>query len=432
MRSIPPFAHWAAVRLVKTSIWRFKPSVVSVTGTVGKTTTKAAITAVLSPMRRVRIAPDGVPPYAALALTVLATDEHLAEAPSQYARGETHDFRRAWFWVRVLAFATWRLVRTRRKDAPDVCVAEYGKPEHVRQLLRLVRPTVAVLTVVGDVAPPGSRGEDDPLRDFARTVEQLPAAAFAVIPSDDIASAVRQRTRAHVLTYGMGDAAHVQVQSVLQEIGADGTPAVSADVSYGGSVVPVLLNGAVGPYQANAAAAAMCVGIIFGATLPDLASSLASYEPPEGSIHVMPAVKEAMLIEDTCDAHLLTTLAGLELLDAYPGKRKIVVLGDLVDLGSKSMEVHEYLGRVIKETGDVLIAVGSRARIAAESALRAKMNKKNVFAFARVEEAATALQELLKKGDVALVTGSRVMHLDRVIEEVRLQGAKDVAIAQEG
>lgn len=419
MRSIPPFAHWAAVRLVRASIWRFKPSVVSITGTVGKTTTKAAIAAVLKPMRRVRVAPDGVPPYAALALTVLATDEHLAEAPSQYARGEAHDAQRSWFWVRVLMFALWRLMRTRRKDAPDVCVAEYGRAEDVRQLLRLVRPTVAVLTVVGDVAPAGSHGAEDPLRDFARTVEQLPAAAFAVIPSDDIASGVRQRTRAHVLTYGMGDAAHVQIQEVLQEIGADGEPAVSADISYGGSVVPVVLQGAIGPYQANAAAAAMCVGIVFGATLPDLAAALAAYRAPQGSIKVCKGAKETTVISDTYDAHLLTTIAGLELLDAYPGKRKVVVLGDLVDLGNKSAEAHEYLGRIIKEAGDIFIAVGTRARVAAESALRSKMNKKNVHAFARAEEAASALHDLIKKGDVVLVTGSRVMHLDKVVAQVR-------------
>ncbi len=432
MRSVPGFAHWAAVRLVRASLWRFKPSVVSVTGTVGKTTTKAAIAAVLSPMRRVRIAPDGVPPYAALALTVLATDEHLAEAPSQYQDdGYNHDLKRSWFWIRVLAFASLRLVRTRRKEAPDVCVAEYGRAENVRQLLRLVRPTVAVLTPIGEVAP-GGRGEEDPIRDYARTVEQLPAAAFAVIPCEDAALAVRQRTRAHVLTYGAGSAAHVQVQQVLQEIDADGHPAVSADISYGGSVVPIVLRGAVGPYHTNAAAAAMCVGIVFGATLPDLASALSAYRPPQGSVRVIPAVKEATLIADEYDAHLLTAVAGLELLDAYPGKRKIVVLGDLVDLGSKSMEVHEYLGRIVKEVADAFIVVGSRARIAAESALRARMAKKNVQAFERAEDAAPALQALLKKGDVVLVAGSRVMRLDKVVEEVRLPDAEDVRRAQEG
>lgn len=430
MRTVPAFAHWATVRLVQVSLWRFKPSVVSVTGTVGKTTTKAAIAAVLGPMRRVRVAPDGVPPYAALALTVLASDAQLAEAPTHYARGEAHDAPRAWFWARVLAFATKRLVTGSRKAAPDVCVAEYGRAENVRTLLRLVRPTVAVLTPVGDLAP-GSRGDEDPLRDFARTVEQLPAAAFAIIPSDDVAIQVRQRTRAHVLTYGAGDGAHVQVQEVLQEIDADGQPGVSADIAYGGSSVPVLLKGAVGPYQANAAAAAMCVGIVFGATLADAAHALEGYVAPKGAIHVIPAVKEATIIEDACDAHLLTTIAGLELLDAYPGKRKIVVLGDLVDLGSRTMEVHEYLGRVIKEAGDVLIAVGSRARVAAEAALGARMSKKNVMAFARSAEAGIALQGILKKGDVVLVTGSRMMHLEAVVEEVRLQGPDDAARAQE-
>lgn len=429
---IPSFARWTAVRLVKTTLWRFKPSVVSITGTVGKTTTKAAIAAVLGPMRRVRISPDDVPTEAALVLTILATEEQLAEAVAFYAPERIEDFARRWFWVRVLAGALWRLVRTKRSDAPDVFVAEYGRADEVRALLKLVRPTVAVLTPIGDVTPAGSRGEDDPLRDYSRTVEQLPAAAFAVIPADDVAAQVRQRTRAHVLTYGSSASAHVHIGDVLQEVAFDGVPALSAEICYGGTTLPLYLAGAVGPFHANAAAAAMCVGIIFGATLHDLMSALSEYEPPRGSIKITPAVKDAVLIEDTYDAHLLSTIAGLQLLEAYPGKRKIVVLGDLIDLGSRSIEAHAALGVMVKENADVLLAVGSRANIAAESAIKGKMTKKNVQTFARAEDAAPVLQDMLKKGDVVLVTGSRVMHLDCVINEVRVPDAADIAHAQSG
>lgn len=428
---MPGFIRWIAVRLAKATAWRSKPGVVSITGTAGKTTTKAAIVAVLSPMRRLRVAPDGIPTYDGLLLALLADATLLAEAPGHY-RDESPAAARAWFWARVIGSAAWRLVRGRGGSSPDVVVAEYGSAHEVRSMLQLVRPTVAVLTSISDVAPAGSRGDEDALRDYARTVEQLPAAAFAVVPADDVAAKVRQRTRAHVLTYGPGVGAHVAVGAVLQERDAEGTPAVSADLSYGGATSPVYLRGALGPYHANAAAAAACAGIIFGATLQDVARAMEGYQPPASAVRLVPGIKDTLLIDDTYDAHLLSAIAGLELLSAYPAKRRIVVLGDLVDLGSRTMEVHDRLGTVVREHADVLIAVGTRAGITAEAALKLKMGKKSVMTFSRAEEAGVALQEILKKGDVVLLTGARVMRLDAALDEVRMPGTADVARAQEG
>jgi UDP-N-acetylmuramoyl-tripeptide--D-alanyl-D-alanine ligase len=428
---MPGFIRWIAVRLAKATAWRFKPGVVSIAGTAGKTTTKAATVAVISSVRRVRVAPDAVPTYEGLLLALLADAALLAESASHY-RDAAPQGARTWFWVRVILAAAWRLVRGQGGGSPDVVVAEYGSAREVRSMLQLVRPTVAVLTSISDVAPAGSRGDEDALRDYARTVEQLPAAAFAVVPADDVVAKLRQRTRAHVLTYGTGPGAHVAIGAVLQERDAEGVPAVSADLSYGGATIPVYLRGALGPYHANAAAAAACVGIIFGATLQDVARAMDAYQPPASAVRLVPGIKDTLLIDDTYDAHLLSAIAGLELLSAYPAKRRIVVLGDLVDLGSRTMEVHERLGTIVKNHADVLVAVGTRAGITAESALKAKMAKKNVITFARADEAAPEVQGMLKKGDVVLLTGARVMRLDAVIDEVRMPETADVSRAREG
>lgn len=428
---MPGALIWIAVRLAKTTVWRFKPGVVSITGTAGKTTTKAAIAAVLAPLRRVRIAPDGVPAYDGLLLAILAEQPLLDEAPAHYREGASVPGM-AWFWIRVLALAAWRLIPGGDARPPDVCVAEYGKASEVRGMLQLVRPTVAVLTPISETTTSGARGGEDPFRDYARTVEQLPAAAFAVVPADDAAGRLRQRTRAHVLTYGAGTGAHVQVANAVQERDADGVPAIAVELSYGGAVVPVYLKGALGPYQGNAAAAAACVGIIFGSTLPDIARSFESYVPPVGAARLLQGIKDTLIIADGYDAHFLCAVAGLELLSAYPAKRRIVVLGDLVDLGSSTMEAHDELGRLAHAHADILLTVGSRAGIAAESAIRAKMAKKNVMTFSRAEEAAPVLQAMLKKGDVVLVTGARVMRLDAVVDEVRMPVQADIERAQEG
>jgi UDP-N-acetylmuramoyl-tripeptide--D-alanyl-D-alanine ligase len=99
--------------------------------------------------------------------------------------------------------------------------------------------------------------------------------------------------------------------------------------------------------------------------------------------------------------------------------RKIAVLGDMLEIGKYTLDVHEEIGHRVAQVFDFLITVGPRAKFIAEGANQNGMKKKNIESFDTADEAKLKVQEILKKGDVILIKGSRAMELDKVVEEIR-------------
>jgi UDP-N-acetylmuramoyl-tripeptide--D-alanyl-D-alanine ligase len=109
----------------------------------------------------------------------------------------------------------------------------------------------------------------------------------------------------------------------------------------------------------------------------------------------------------------------LETLKNIPAKRKITVLGDMLEIGKYAPEAHEEIGWLAAKIVDILITVGPRAKFIADAANKAGLARKNSYSFDVVEDVKTTVQDLLKKGDLVLVKGSRAMELEKVVEEIR-------------
>jgi UDP-N-acetylmuramyl pentapeptide synthase len=99
-------------------------------------------------------------------------------------------------------------------------------------------------------------------------------------------------------------------------------------------------------------------------------------------------------------------------------KRKIAVLGDMLELGKFSSQEHLRIGGVAAECADVVITVGVRARQIAEGALNHGVPESNVFQYDDVARAGRELQAMLRAGDVVLVKASQGIRAERIIEEV--------------
>ncbi len=116
----------------------------------------------------------------------------------------------------------------------------------------------------------------------------------------------------------------------------------------------------------------------------------------------------------------MATLASLEILNQFSeGKRRrIAVLGDMLELGSKTEEGHRQVGKKVKETADLLFTVGSRAIFIADQARKAGMKKENIFEFQTSKQAGLAVQKQLISQDIILVKGSRSIHTEEVTREI--------------
>lgn len=407
---------WLLKVLAKLVIWRYRPGVIGVTGSVGKTSTKLAIATVLERDRLVRVSRSNFNNKIGLSLATLGDYGQDSELAFWSIRG-------IFFWMRVIIAACWNVLFKKRKY-PELLVLEYGvdRPNEMRELLDIARPNIGVITAVGDIPVHVEffAGPEMVAREKARLIEYLPAAGFAILNYDDAAvNALRERTRAKVFSFGFGAGADMRVTN-FENKSDDGKPlGIAFKLEYGGSFVPVRIDGVFGKAQAYAAAAAACVGLIFGMNLVKIAEALKNYKPLYGRMTLISGIKDTFIIDDSYNASPLSMHAALDTLKSLKAKRKIAVLGDMLEIGKYAPEAHEEIGRLAAKTVNVLFVVGPRAKFIAESARHHGLDKRRIFSFDTIDGAGIAVQDALRKGDLVLVKASRSMRFDKIVEEIK-------------
>ena len=395
--------------LAKITLWRYRPGIIGITGSVGKTSTKEAIGAVLRSERRVRVASKNFNNEFGLPLTILS---------------EETDLSGSWFWVRIILRAILNIIR--RTEYPEIIVLEYGidHPGDMRYLLEIARPNVGVITAIGEIPVHVEffSGPQEVAREKARLIEQLPAGGFAILNQDShIVMDLKDRTRAHRMTFGFHRDSELRISNFTTRIDEDGQPiGTSFKIEYAGSFVPVRLDGVFGKAQAYAAAAAASVGLIFGLNLVKISEALKAYRPPEHRFQPFRGLKDSVVIDDAYNSSPLSMAAALDTFEDFPGKRRIAILGEMREIGEFSREAHEDIGRTVAKIADILIVIGSGARFISEGALKAGFSKKNLRVFESADLALLPIQELVKKGDIVLVKASRAIGLEKVVQGLKV------------
>jgi UDP-N-acetylmuramoyl-tripeptide--D-alanyl-D-alanine ligase len=417
--------RWLLRQLARLTIWRYQPGVIGITGSVGKTSTKLAIKAVLEKERRVRASVGNLNNDLGLPLAVLG-DWKLSDLKlvSRDQPPHTARVRKFFFWAKVMLSSSFRIAFASKSKYPEILILEYGadRPGDLRYLLDIARPSISIITAIGEIPVHVEffAGPDELAREKARLIEYLPAAGFAVLNYDDeTVMELKDKTRAHVMTFGFAKGAEVQVTR-FENRAENGRPTgISFKLEHAGSFVPVRVDGVFGKSQAYAAAAAASVGLIFGLNLVKISEALRDYKPADSRMQLVPGVKYTYVIDDAYNASPLSMHAALDVLRSLPAKRKIAVLGDMLEIGKYALEAHERVGRLAAGFVDVLVTVGPRAKFIAEAAREARLRKNNIYSFDTADEASKPVQDLIRKGDLILVKGSHAMEMSKIVEEIK-------------
>lgn len=394
-------------RLAIWTIRKYEPGVIAVTGTVGKTSTKEAIYAVLKTHRRVRRNSGNFNNEIGLPLTIL---------------GDWQKIEGKYFWLKVICLSVLRLLF--RFRYPELLILEYAadKPGDIKYLLDIAKPQIGVITAIGDIPVHVEfySGPEAVAREKSKVIESLSAVGLAILNYDDeTVWGLRDRTRAHLMTYGFSDGAIMRITNFEIRMDGDRPAGIAFKLNYAGSFVPVRLDGCFGKAQVYVAAAAASVGITFGLNLVKIAEALLEYEVPSRRGKLVEGIKHTWIIDDTYNASPLSMEAAIHTVRDLKVNRKIAVLGDMLELGKYTNEAHEHIGGLAPKVFDILFTVGARAKFIAEGAKENGMAQKNIYSFDTAEEAGLEVQKLIKKGDLILVKASRAIQLDKVVEEIR-------------
>ena len=351
--------------------WRRRHNVrvVAVTGSVGKTTCKELVAAVLARRYRVLKSEANLNTEIGVPLTLLQL------AP---------EHRRV-----VLEFAM------------------HGRGE-IDLLCRIAAPQVGIVTNIGPVHLE-RLGSLEAIADAkAELVEALPADGVTVLNGDDPrVFALAGRSRAHAILYGQ--ASHCQVRG--SELVSRGLGGISFRLACGEASVNVSspLPGRHHLYPCLAAAA---VALTEGIALSEIAEALSGARP-ELRLRVLPGPNGSTILDDSYNASPASMLAALDLLAEMPGRR-MALLGEMRELGAAEEEGHRQVGERAAQACELLLVLGERARPLAEAARAAGL--KDVRFLESSEAAVEMLRRELQGGDYLLVKASRALALETVVD----------------
>ena len=366
-----------ALRALQSLAWhrrndRPRVKVIAVTGSVGKTTTKELIAAVLATKYPLLKSEGNLNSEIGMPMVILQL---------------TQRHRRA-----VLEMGMWA-------------------PGEIDLLCGIAQPAVGVVTNVG----PSHLERMGSLEAIAKEKGDLPAAlpadGVAVLNADDpLVAAMAARTNANVMTYGLDTDADVQAI----DIESHGLAGVRFTLVHGDDSAAVYsrLPGRAMVHNALAAAA---VALTDGLDLEEIAAALSEAQIPT-RLAAHPGVNGSLVIDDTYNASPASMRAALDLLGEVPG-RKFAVLGDMRELGAAEGEGHREVGRHAAGVADVIYAVGDLGRWIGDAAQAA--GHRDVHIVADKGEIAPSLAPRLRPGDVVLLKASRALALETVRDELR-------------
>ncbi len=407
---------------------KYKPRVIGITGSVGKTSTREAIFAVLSGKYETRQNLKNYNNEIGLPLTIIG-----AYSPGKSLLG----------WCLVFLKALWLLVY-KDKNYPKLLILEMGvdKPGDMKYLNSIVQCEIGVITAIGTVHIEYFKDRAALREEKAKLIEGLSSEGLAIINNDDPeAKKILKRTKINKLSYGLNEGANIRALNIKfsyeKEGDIDTLQGTSFKLFYKDAAVPVLLKNVLGKGGVYAALAAAAVGVCFDMNLLAISEALSKFKQPVGRMNLLKGNKGTLIIDDTYNAEpksVMTALGVLKELSLKKESKKFAVLGDMLELGRYSEQSHQDIGKYLAKAGvDVLITVGERARDINRGAKEAGFKAENMFHFADSLAAGKFLESRIKKGDLILVKGSQGIRMEKVVLEIMAEPwrAKDLLVRQE-
>ena len=305
------------------------------------------------------------------------------------------------------------------RHGADVAVMELGMNHagEIRTLVDVATPEVRVWTNVGE-AHIGHFGSADAIADAkAEIMEGASADTLLVANADDARVMARVPSFAgRTVTFGTSDGADVRAVDI-EELGLDGSRAV-LDTPQGRRDVKVPLLGR--GHLMNVVCAA-AVALELGVDLDTIVSRAAGLTPSSRRGAVLRLSKGVTVIDDSYNSSPSALKRSLEVLARSWAARRIAVVGEMLELGELAESLHRECGRAAASSKLTrLVTIGGEpARALGEAAIDAGLPRAAVTHFDNSTDAAAAIAEQLTSGDVVLVKGSRGIRTDLVVERLR-------------
>lgn len=394
---------------------RKNPKIIAVTGSVGKTSTKDAIYTILKNHYPTRKNEKSFNSEIGVPLTVL---------------GLPNAWNSTWGWFKNIVDGFF--IAAFSKEYPEYLIVEAGidRPGDMTNLTKWLKPDIVVLTRLPDVpvhveyfaTPEAVTAEK------MKLVEALKPEGVLVFNADDKIIQAQLETvrskRVGFSRYLVSDFTAREDKVFYRDDEPVGTAFVLASAEQ---KQEFKIGGVLGPQQVYIYAAAATVAAECGVDLSKSALALSTHTPPPGRMRIFKGIKGTFIIDDTYNSSPAATEQALAALrEIKYRKRKIAVLGDMLELGKFSQAEHERIGELVPKVADVLVTIGVRARKIAEAALAAGLSEQSILQYEDSLKAGKELQNFIQSGDLILVKASQSIRAEKTVEEIMLEPERAV------
>ncbi|HEU0085859.1 MAG TPA: Mur ligase family protein [Candidatus Paceibacterota bacterium] len=390
-------------------LWKYRPKIIAITGSVGKTSTKDAVYSALKEIAYVRKSEKSYNSELGLPLTIL---------------GLPNGWNSPTIWAKNILKGLWLFLWPHKYPEWLVLEVGVGKPGDMKTTASWLQTDAVIMTAIGDtpVHIEFYNSRKDLIEEKSGLIDTLRFGGLLVLNADDEAIlGMKEKTKNRIVTYGFSD--DVQVQASGENVFYDeaGKPkGVIFRVDEGGMSIPVIIEGVFGRNHIYASLATLALASGMKWKMLEAAQALKNHDVPPGRMRLLDGINGSLIIDDTYNSSPFASEAAIKTLGGVKAMRKIAVLGDMLELGKHTEEAHKTVGKLSAENSDMLVVVGPRAEKIREGAIEAGMPIEKIFQFSNSVEAGEFLKQNVGAGDLVLLKGSQGMRMERAVEAILL------------
>jgi len=400
-------------------IFKYKPKIVAITGSVGKTSTKEAVYAVISGVSHVRKSEKSYNSEIGLPLTIL---------------GIPNGWNNPLAWLKNIFKGLWLFLMPHKYPKWLVLEVGIGKPDDMRQTASWLKTDAVIITAIGETPAHIEffNSRKNLIEEKSKLIKTLKKDGLLILNADEedvLAMKTQNKTKDkhRTITYGFKENADILGSADSIFCDDRGIPkGVIFRIDAEGKSLPVVIEGVFGLNHVYASLGALALASILKFNMLTAVESLKNYDVSPGRMRLLEGIRDSLIIDDTYNSSPVACQSALKTLgEVKTNGRKIAVLGDMLELGKYTEEAHRNIGKVARENAEVLIVVGPRAKAIKEGALAAGMNGANppdgragIFEFLDSYEMAEFIKTFVQKGDLVLVKGSQGMRMERIVEAI--------------
>ncbi len=397
-------------------IKKYNPTIIAITGSVGKTSVKDGIFEAFSDLRRIRKSEGNLNTEIGAPLVFL---------------GEKKAGRSIKEWILIFLKGV-KLILKKDKNYPEIIVTELAadKPGDMEYLASFIKPDIAIITAVGDVPVHIEfyKSAREVAEEKESLISSLSESKKAILNIDD-PFIPEMTTAAEKITVGRKKEADV----VIEDYSCSSLKGSSVEISYRGKDFSFFLSKCFGDSFAYVAAIVFAVGIILGKEPEKIPERLERIRPAKGRLNLIKGKKETIILDGSYNAAPASMMSALKALQEIQGKRKIAVLGDMLELGRFSKEEHRKIGDFAASFSDHLYLVGEWREEMKKAAVHRGMDKDKIFTFLKSEEAANELEKIIAPEDAILIKGSQGIRMEKIVFAIMRdpERAEELLVRQE-